>query len=164
MDDGCFLIPNVAQPKPHKIMEKKIKHILLVDDSKSTNFFNKIIIEKMGLAEKVSIAENGAEALRYFNYDLKDSEKPDLIFLDINMPIMNGIEFLDHYNRLNYEKKASVIMMIGSELLSDDQEKLRQYDFIIAKSEKMLTKGTLTKILEKFENINQVEKIAAKVF
>lgn len=148
------------QVKPNKFMEKKMKHILLVDDNKSTNFFNKRIIEKIGLAEKISVAENGAEALSYFDYNNEDTIKPELVFLDINMPILNGMEFLDNYNRLNYENKAAVVMMIGTPLLSDDRKKIETYEFVVEKSDKMLSKDFLIKLATKLASINRIEKIA----
>ena len=70
----------------------KIDTILLVDDDNITNFINARLIRKLNIANQVQVSLNGQEALSY----LSGIEKrcPDLIFLDINMPVMNGNELL----------------------------------------------------------------------
>lgn len=139
-------------------MEKQLKHILLVDDSKATNFFNKMIIEKTGLAENVVLTENGAEALSYIDSTINLLNTPEIIFLDLNMPVMDGWEFLDHYNRLDYSNKNSVIiLMLGTDLLPEDQKKVKAYNFIKGDSEKMLNKKFLCNLVK--EHFNEEELV-----
>lgn len=71
---------------------------MLVDDDDSTNYLHKIIIEEMRITEQISIARNGQEALDKISDHIKDDQCLDLIFLDINMPVMDGFEFLQEYN------------------------------------------------------------------
>jgi len=76
-------------------MKQKLNCILLVDDDESTNFLNKMVIEEVACTDKVMVAESGLEALRYLTS--KENGKypqPDLMFLDINMPKISGIELL----------------------------------------------------------------------
>lgn len=73
--------------------------VLLVDDDPTTNFLNRLLLQRLGVAEQVLVAENGQEAL-----DLLDRECcppagqcPALILLDLNMPVMGGLEFLEAF-------------------------------------------------------------------
>jgi len=136
---------------------KKINCILLVDDSLSTNFYNKKLIDVCGIAEKVYEAKNGLEALDYLNKEGNfrdengiDFPRPNVIFLDINMPKMDGFEFLEQYAKLP-EKKRSDILLAFLTTSNWDKDKIRAYqqenlvyDFI----EKPLDKNTLEKVYE----------------
>ncbi|EZH74507.1 hypothetical protein ATO12_12110 [Aquimarina atlantica] len=98
---------------------KKINCILLVDDSPSTNFFNKKMIQITNIAHEVHDVYNGIEALDYIHKKGKFKEtnsqkefpKPNIIFLDINMPLMDGFEFLEHYSKIPKEKRAEMIIV-----------------------------------------------------
>ena len=133
---------------------KKIKCILLVDDDPTTNFLNEELINDLEVAEQVHVAHNGQEALEYINLigkykgaNKKTHARPNLIFLDINMPLMDGFEFLKHYDVLPKSKKADVVIVF---LTTSDSQKDRLqatsnnliYDFI----EKPLRKKDLLKI------------------
>jgi len=139
----------------------KIQCILLVDDDATTNFLNEELIDDLGIAEQVHIALNGQEALDYLNHkgkfkttDQHQYPTPNLIFLDINMPLMGGFEFLERYRKLPSEKKAEVVIIF---LTTSDahKDKLKQIndetvsDFI----EKPLRQDELMKIVDTyFEN------------
>lgn len=126
---------------------RKLKRFLLIDDSKATNFFNKTILEKTGVVEEVIVTENGKEALNY----LLSGVVPEAIFLDINMPEMNGWEFLEEYGKLGDEYKASnIFLMIGSELTDDDKKKAESISEIKEFQEKMLTKEVVSEIVSKY--------------
>ncbi|MBU1719687.1 MAG: response regulator [Bacteroidetes bacterium] len=102
------------------MMERKLKCILLVEDDHATNFLHKMILQKAGVAENILVALNGKEALTIIrdagNQTDGNSLKPDLIFLDINMPIMNGWEFIEEYKKLADELKnnTTIIMLSAS--------------------------------------------------
>ncbi len=130
-------------------MENKVKHMLLIDDSSETNFFNKRIIERTGLSKKVSVATNGIEALSYFKSKENGVDRPEIVFLDLNMPIMDGWEFLDHYNQLR-DQNSIIVLMLGSDLLPDDQKKLKNYTFIKRGSEKVLNRLFLHDLVDSF--------------
>ena len=107
---------------------------MLVDDSKATNFFNKTILGKLSICESLEICENGMEALQI----IKEKGIPDLIFLDINMHVMNGWQFMDEL--LEQEEQGyNIVLMIGAELGEAHKEDLKKYPFVKGQSPKMLT-------------------------
>lgn len=92
--------------------------ILLVDDSEDDNFIHRRAITKAGIAKQVDEVYNGKEAIEYLTNSGKYASRdlayptPNMILLDINMPIMNGWEFLDAYNKLDDEVKAQVVVVM----------------------------------------------------
>lgn len=90
----------------------KLSSILLVDDDKTTNFLNQLLIKDLGLAEEVFTAENGQDALRVIQDQCENSSCPALILLDVNMPVMNGFEFLEAYEELAFTRKQSIIVVM----------------------------------------------------
>ncbi len=100
----------------------KIKYALLVDDSDATNFFNKRMIQKTDCVEEILIAKNGKEAIDY----IESGIIPEIIFLDINMPIMNGWEFIAEYQKLSEINKNSVIVLMIGAALSENERKLAE--------------------------------------
>lgn len=125
---------------------KKIKRILLVDDSKATNFFNKTILLKSDYVEEVFVATNGEEALEFID----SNNVPEIIFLDINMPIMNGWEFLKEFHKLEMNNKAIVVLMIGAKLGSEEEVLLHKYPEVKERKEKMLTKQIIEDLVAKY--------------
>ncbi len=122
---------------------KQIKSILLIDDSKPINFYNQKIINTSKEVNSVSIAENGLDALDF----LKKNEFPNIIFLDINMPKMNGFEFLDKYSDINPKlRKNTIIVILSTTNMEKDKIRAEQtglvYDFI----EKPLSREDLRRI------------------
>ncbi len=100
-------------------LRKKLDCILLVDDDDDDNLFHKIILDEMDIVENVDVAVNGIEALKYLTDDSRTS--PDIIFLDINMPRMNGWEFLEKYKGIDEKQKArSLIMMLTTSTNPED--------------------------------------------
>ncbi|MEO8471582.1 MAG: response regulator [Chryseolinea sp.] len=99
------------------MMNKSIrcKHIMLIDDNHDDNFFHEREIRKTHLIETVIVMNSGTDAMAYLKSHTQPY--PDLIFLDINMPGMNGWEFLDEYNKLDkqFHCKAIVVMLTTSE-------------------------------------------------
>lgn len=110
-------------------LDKKIhlKSILLVDDDRATNFLNKRLLDKMDVATSIHIARNGVEAMDYLLKAYEGEQGfpvPDLIFLDLNMPLVNGWEFLDRYESLPEDFKNSIaVMMLTTSLRQDDIER-----------------------------------------
>ncbi|MBW1297295.1 response regulator [Aquimarina litoralis] len=126
---------------------KKLKRFLLVDDSKATNFFNKTVILKTDLVEEVIAVTNGKEALE----TIHSGVIPEVIFLDLNMPVMNGWEFLETYHQASNQFQDSKIMvMLGAKLNKEDEQKLASFSQVIGFREKMLTKPILLEIISTY--------------
>jgi CheY-like chemotaxis protein len=126
---------------------------MLIDDNKDDNFYHKRVITKNGAADVVVIKESGAEALQYLKKDQQDGlySHPDLIFLDINMPGMNGWEFIEEYKKLykEFQSKMVVVMLTTSEN-PDDKALARSEEIIADFRTKPLTKEMLDEILDQF--------------
>jgi len=136
-------------------MNKKLTCILLIDDDEPTNFLNKMTVEQAGCAQYVQVVQSGQEALDYLTASgkHKDTEpiRPDLIFLDINMPAMDGWEFLDNYRRLPEEKKAEIVMiMLTTSLNPDDEVRTKDCPEIAGFENKPLLEGRLEFLVKKF--------------
>lgn len=130
-------------------MKKKLSCILLIDDNPDDNRFHQIIIKKMGITDSIQIVQNGLEAIEFLK---KDSEViPELIFLDINMPKMNGWEFLGAYKDLNIKQKAkALIVMLTTSTNPDDEKKAKEIQEVMDFQPKPLSVESLTTILEKY--------------
>src|ERR1700712_1618420 len=94
---------------------KKLNTVLLVDDDRITNFINQRLIEKLNITQNVTALLNGKEAIDYIKTtNLEKKQLPDLILLDINMPVMDGFEFVNSFRALLYEKKVIIVMLTTS--------------------------------------------------
>ncbi|MCK8523454.1 response regulator [Aquimarina sp. D1M17] len=135
-------------------MEKSVNCVLLIDDDKATNFFNQRVVTKHDGFDQVNTVQSGMAALQYLNEVEKNSAtKPDLIFLDINMPAMNGWEFLVEFSKLNEEliQGIKVILLSTSSNPDDVKESIKNHsvdDFI----NKPLSLDLLDNVLENHFN------------
>jgi CheY-like chemotaxis protein len=126
---------------------KKLDFILLIDDNSDDNFYHERIIRKNNGAEKVLAMTDAAEALSFLQSRTTQDPGPNLIFLDINMPGMNGIEFLNEYK--NLEKRAVVVMLTTSEN-PDDKRKASATGAISDFKTKPLSKEILEDIISRY--------------
>jgi CheY-like chemotaxis protein len=127
-------------------MKKKLNCILLVDDDDEDNFFHKIVIERMDVTDCIEVAENGIEALKFLKKE--NQAIPELIFLDINMPKMNGWEFLEEYKKLSPDQKARItIMMLTTSANPDDIKRAESIEEVDGYKTKPLSEEMLTDIL-----------------
>lgn len=125
---------------------------MLVDDNHSDNFFHAREIKKQNPATIVISKNSGKEGLDYLkSTDAVENTLPELIFLDINMPGMNGWEFLDEYHKLDKDIQSKVIVvMLTTSDNPDDEAKAKNWDFISDFITKPLTKEILEDIIEKY--------------
>lgn len=135
-------------------MKKKLNCVLLVDDDEGTNFINRFVIEKAGISERIVTVYNGKEAIEYLTNSGKyqdngpDFPQPTLILLDINMPVMDGWEFLDAYHNLDENQKGKiVIVMLTTSFNPDDRERAEHDPEISGFRNKPLTKAMLDEII-----------------
>lgn len=123
---------------------KKINCILLIDDNAADNEYHKIIITEADVCSQIQIVTDGQKALDYIikaeETHSVDFPKPDLIYLDINMPGMNGFEFLEKYHKLEEKLKSKVtVVMLTTSLNPDDQKRALENKEIIQFQNKPLT-------------------------
>jgi response regulator of citrate/malate metabolism len=123
-------------------MKNKPNKFLLIDDNKATNFINKTIIKKTLYVDDILVAENGEEALTI----LRTGYIPEIIFLDINMPIMNGWEFLLEFQDFNIDSR--IVVMIGEELTDSEYATLNNKYEINTFNKKILDKESLNSIMD----------------
>ena len=134
------------------LMKNKLNTVLVIDDDEPTNFLNQMIIEESGCAEQIKAVQSGQEALDYLTREKENwSKGPDLIFLDINMPAMNGWEFLEKYRQLDKERQARVmVVMLTTSLFPEDEMKAREIPEVSGFENKPLTPEKLDRILKAF--------------
>jgi CheY-like chemotaxis protein len=134
---------------------KKLNCILVVDDDEPTNFFTNLIIEESGLVNHVKIVQSGPEALDYLvkseSGDDENYPSPDLIFLDINMPAMDGWEFLEEYKKIKKSTDLDkvIIVMLTTSLFPEDRAKASQMQEISGFENKPLTAENFERIINK---------------
>ncbi len=102
----------------------KLNKIMVIDDSKTEQFLNEVIIEKFNPDIEFVQAYDGREGLDKIT---EMSVLPDLILLDINMPGMNGFEFVEKFSELEYSTK---IIMLSSSEQTKDRDKALSYSCV----------------------------------
>lgn len=109
----------------------KINSILLVDDDKASNFINQLLIKKAAVADELHIARNGKVAIEFIREKCLGSEgdeskMPQLILLDINMPVMDGFDFLKAFEELDCAlKDKALIAVLTTSLNPKDRERVK---------------------------------------
>lgn len=131
-------------------MKKKLSCVLLIDDDEPTNFLNRATLEEAGCAEHIEVTQSGQEALDYLERTGENGPcaLPNLIFLDINMPAMDGWEFLSRYNELKKTQRAEVVVvMLTTSLNPEDEIKARGMPTISGFRCKPLSRSMLDSLL-----------------
>lgn len=137
-------------------MKKKLNCVLLVEDDEGMNYLNKKMLEEAEITEHIEITWDGREAIDYLTnqgkYERQDTiyPQPDLIFLDINMPKIDGWEFLAEYKQLSDLQKGNIIIvMLTASLNPDDRSKAEKIAEISDFKNKAITIETLEEIMQK---------------
>jgi CheY-like chemotaxis protein len=120
--------------------------VMLIDDNPMDNLINQKMVEKDNFAKHVLVHEKAQSALEFLA-SADETSLPDLIFLDINMPEMDGFQFLDAFARLpeHIGKKSKIIMLSTSDSFKD-LNRANQNKFVCKFLNKPLTDEILTAI------------------
>lgn len=129
---------------------------MLVDDNPYDNFFHERVIRKCDFAQNIVVKLTAMDALAYLRTTPKgENTHPDLIFLDINMPAMDGWEFLEEYSKLEEELQSKiVIVMLSTSQNPEDIEKARKSKVPVDFRTKPLTREMLEEMWQKYVQSN----------
>ncbi len=99
-----------------------LQKVLFIDDDKPTNIINERLAQRSNSFKDIKVCINSAKALNYLTEVVKNNGVyPDLIFLDINMPALNGWEFLDAFKELKLLKKIKIVMLSTADNITQTQ-------------------------------------------
>lgn len=136
---------------------KKLNCILLIEDNEFINIYNRRIIEQLDITDCIKVMEDGQEAMDYLTREAKfvpnghTGELPDMILLDLNMPRLNGWEFIQEYRKIkSHLNKPIVIVILSTSPNPDDVKRSEQMPEIAAFVSKPLTREVLGKLVERY--------------
>jgi len=125
--------------------------IMLIDDSADDNFFHERAIKKDNPENIVVTRSSVPEALVYLRFKKAGDPHPDIILLDINMPGVNGWEFLGEYDRLDKELKSrAVVVMLTTSANPDDVVRAKSWGCVSELITKPLTPEMVKELIRKY--------------
>ena len=123
-----------------------LSSVLLVDDDPTANFLHRLLVTNMGIAGQVLVAEDGQQALALL---AGASAPPALILLDLNMPVLNGVDFLTRYAQLPPASPRAIVALLSSSDHSLAQARAQHLP-VDAYLTKPLTREKLQGILQQY--------------
>ncbi|MFN6944725.1 MAG: two-component system response regulator [Cytophagaceae bacterium] len=130
----------------------ELNHVLLIDDDTINNYINEKLLKKLNFSQDIKILLNGEEAIKYLQSQV-DSDPdffPELILLDINMPVMDGFEFLEAFKELNFKNKSQItIIMLTTSTNPSDVTRVKS-SIVADYINKPLTEIKLQNMMNKF--------------
>lgn len=128
---------------------KKFQDICIIDDDAIAIFGLKRSMESLGLSKNISVFENGLDAIERFEQIIKNGSRlPSLIFVDLNMPVMDGWHFLEEFFEMHPSGKESpLIFIMSSSIDVKDLEKAKSHDLEECYLVKPVTSDVLKRIL-----------------
>ena len=131
--------------------------VICIDDDPIALLLSKLVISKANFASQIITLQNGQEAIEYLEKDEtradnKNSGQTLLILLDLNMPVMDGWEFLEQFSQKLYDEyKDAKIILLSSSIDPNDIRKSKNFEMVMDFFPKPLTKEILQEILEKIK-------------
>ncbi len=127
---------------------EKFYNILIIDDDQVNNFLFSRMVQAVGISEKAEAVTSGKQGLVLLEEKIASGEPlPQVIFLDINMPLMNGWEFLEKYNKMPSSIRSQIdLYMLSSSVYPEDINKAKSHEDVVDYITKPLTKEILLKI------------------
>jgi len=131
---------------------KLFDFLVFIDDDSATNYYHEHILNEYALCDKYVFFSSAEDALVFFkeNQDSPDFIPPDLIFSDINMPKLDGWDFVKGYEELNHNLNSKVYMLTTSSN-PHEMEKIQEFQTITGYKEKPLSKEMLQNIAKTLE-------------
>lgn len=131
---------NASQPG-----SAKYQTVLLIDDNEIDNFINERIIATSYFSKNIIVKKSAPDALEYLKSLENDKDIPEIIFLDLNMPVMDGFGFLEEFAKLDEGvKRKSKVIVLSSSISPDDINRASTNPFVY----KYLNKPLSDKYLE----------------
>ncbi|KAA9332119.1 response regulator [Hymenobacter busanensis] len=132
-------------------MNRKLQKVVLIDDNETTSFLNNRLLQRLELADNVLSFTNAEQAFAHFwgKQGATPDEAPELVFVDLKMPGMDGFEFLNQYNRLAPEQRQKTVMaVLTTSMHSADTTRVAQYEGVEYLA-KPLTEEKMQRLLQK---------------
>lgn len=124
-------------------------NVLLIDDDAIYQFVSCKTLEATGYTKKIKVCSNGEEAYQFLEKNRHNADElPDVILLDVNMPVMNGWQFLDAYKYLKPGLPKEIqVFLVTSSMNDQDREYSKRYNCVQDYIVKPLAKDKIAEIL-----------------
>jgi CheY-like chemotaxis protein len=134
-------------------MDRKLRNVVLVDDNETTSFLNNRLLSRLNVADQVHTFSKADQAFQFlWGEDPANNPKkdvPELVFVDLKMPGMDGFEFLKLYNELPASSREKTVMaVLTTSMHAADTARVAQYEGVEYLA-KPLTEEKMQKLLEK---------------
>jgi CheY-like chemotaxis protein len=114
----------------NKEARRKLGYVVIIDDDDISNYLLVRLLRRLNVCEDVKLLKNGKEGLTFISQNiLKQPSLPHLIFLDINMPVMNGFEFIENLHKMNIDNDKIKIITISNHMNESSKAQLRALNF-----------------------------------
>ncbi|MBC7922079.1 MAG: response regulator [Ferruginibacter sp.] len=137
---------------------KKLNKVLIVDDDQASIFLTQMVLEEMRITNEIHTADTGKDALVFLEKNValisrddrtEPAEQPNLIFLDINMPVMDGFEFLDHFEKMHASHATDFhVVLLTTSINERDVDKAKKYN-VVSYMEKPITEEKINIVILK---------------